>query len=48
MFPMKRLQTGSDHLDQDDWDNLCEEVLVYFDVSNMDVAAEKLEEWLRL
>lgn len=41
-----KLQTGSDHLDQDDWDNLCGEVLVYFDVSNMDVAAEKLEEWL--
>lgn len=41
-----KLQTGSEHLDPDDWKNLCGEVLGYFDVSNMDVAAEKLEEWL--
>ena len=41
-----KLQTGSEHLDPGDWKNFCEEVLEYFDLSNMDVAAEKLEEWL--
>lgn len=41
-----KLQTGTEHLDPNDWNVLTTEILPFFGMQNMRVAAEKLEEWL--